>query len=250
MFEKLKSIFGHPELKSKIYYTLLLLVVCRIAAYISVPGINTDEAVRLFRSVVGGSQNLFQMVDIFSGGAFSKMTVVALGVMPYITASIVLQVLLVMVPSLQREIKENPEMGKRKMGKITRWLTVLLAFFQSTVYAKYVVHLNETHPGIIHSDIASVSCFGIPLLFYVVFMLSMTSGTMLLMWIGDRISENGIGNGISLIITLGIVSSLPRTLTTIYNQLSLDSQEAGQLSLTSVTVLALLFVLIVMRLYM
>jgi len=67
MFEKLKSIFGHPELKSKIYYTLLLLVVCRIAAYISVPGINTDEAVRLFRSVVGGSQNLFQMVDIFSG---------------------------------------------------------------------------------------------------------------------------------------------------------------------------------------
>jgi preprotein translocase subunit SecY len=246
MFEKIKSIFGLPELKNKIYFTILLLVVCRIAAYISVPGINTDEAVKLFRSVVGGSQNLFQMVDIFSGGAFSKMTVVALGVMPYITASIVLQVLMVMIPTLQREIKENPEQGKRKIGKMTRFLTVILALFQSTLYAKSVVNLNYSNPGIILSDLSSVTMFGVPVLFYSVFIITMTAGTMMLMWIGDQISEKGIGNGTSLIITLGIVSSLPKTLVSIYNQLGLDSQEAGQLTITSVVILAALFVLIVM----
>lgn len=246
MLEKIRNIFGLPELKNKIVFTILLLVVCRIAAYISVPGVNTEEAVRLFRSIVGGSQNLFQMVDIFSGGAFSQMTVVALGVMPYITASIVMQVLMVLVPSLQREVKENPELGKRKIGKWTRFLTVLLAMFQSTVYAKYVCHLDSTNPGIILSDLSSVKIFGVPVLFYAVFMITMTAGTMFLMWIGDQISEKGIGNGTSLIITLGIVSSLPRTLTSIYRQLSLDSQEAGQLSFVSVAVLAALFVLIVM----
>ncbi len=246
MFEKIKTIFGLPELKSKIFFTLLLLVVCRVAAYISVPGINTEEAVRLFRSVVGGSQNLFQMVDIFSGGAFSQMTIVALGVMPNITASIVMQVLMVMIPSLQREVKENPELGKRKIGKWSRVLTVLLALFQSSVYAKYVVHLNSSNPGIIVPELAAVQLFGVPVLFFTIFMVTMTAGTMLLMWIGDRISEKGIGNGTSLIITLGIVSSLPRTLKSIYTQLNLDSQEAGQLSMTSVFVLAVLFILIVM----
>jgi preprotein translocase subunit SecY len=246
MFEKIRNIFGLPELKSKIYFTILLLVVCRIAAYISVPGINTNEAVRLFRSVVGGSQNLFQMVDIFSGGAFSKMTIVALGVMPYITASIVMQMLMVLVPTLQREIKENPEVGKRKIGKWTRYLTVGLALFQASVYAKYVVHLNQGNPGIIVPELMQFTVYGAPVLFYATFLITMTAGTMFLMWIGDQISERGIGNGTSLIITLGIVSSLPKTLMSIYNQLNLESQEAGQLTFTSVGVLAMLFVLIVM----
>jgi preprotein translocase subunit SecY len=246
MFEKLKNIFGLPELKNKIFFTILLLVVCRIAAYISVPGINTAQAVNLFRSVVGGSQNIFQMVDIFSGGAFSQMTIVALGVMPYITASIILQVLIVAIPTLQRDVKENPEIGKRKIGKWTRILTVFIALFQSSIYAKYVLHLNQTSPGIILPEIYSVQVYGIPVLFFLVFMVTMTAGTMLLMWIGDQISEKGIGNGTSLIITLGIVSSLPRTLKSIYRQLSLDSQEAGQLSIVTLVILASLFILIVM----
>lgn len=246
MFEKLKSIFGLSELKNKITFTFLMLVICRLAAYISVPGINTEEAVRLFRSIVGGSQNLFQMVDIFSGGAFSKMTIVALGVMPYITASIVMQMVLVLVPTVQREVKENPEAGKRKIGKWTRYLTVLLALFQSTVYAKYVAHLNTVNPGIIASELMSWTIAGIPVLFYIVFNVALLAGTMTLMWIGDQITEKGIGNGTSLIITLGIVSSLPKTMMSLFNQLNLESQDAGQLSFTSLVVLALLFVTIVM----
>jgi preprotein translocase subunit SecY len=246
MLEKLKSIFRLEELKNKIFFTLMLLVVCRIGAYIPVPGINADEAVKLFRSVVGGTQNLFQLVDIFSGGAFSQMTVTALGVMPYITASIVMQMLMMMIPNFQREIKENPEQGKRKVGKWTRVLTVLLALFQSSIYARYVLHLNASNPGVILSDIASITLFGFPVVFFGLFMLTMTAGTMFLMWIGDQISERGVGNGTSLIITLGIVASLPRTLSTIFRQLNLESQESGQLTFTSLLVLGALFVMIVM----
>lgn len=244
MIESIKRVFGIPELKAKIVFTLLLLAVCRIGAYIPVPGINGEAAVNLFKFASGGGQNLFQLVDIFSGGAFSKMTLLALGVMPYITASIIMQVLLALIPSLQREVRESPDQGRRKLSKWTRCATLFLALFQSAILAKFVLNVNKGGPGIIVSELLDVQLFDFSWLFYVTVMFTMTTGTLLLMWIGEQISEKGIGNGISLIIAVGILSSFPSTIGTIIQQLNLGSQEAGQLSFVSLLVLCALFVLI------
>ena len=245
MFQTLRRIFAVPDLKAKILFTLLMLLACRVGAYIPVPGINGDKVVAIFQEVTRGSQNLFQMVDVFSGGAFAQMTVVALGVMPYISASIIMQILVAVIPSLQRDIKENGEAGRRKMGKGIRWLTLALSFLQASFLAGYVLNLNLSHPGIVVPELVRLTLFGFPWLFYVVTAATMTTGTLFLMWIGEQITERGIGNGISLIISIGIISSLPSTLGTIVNQLNLDSQEIGQLTFSSLVILSAVFVLIV-----
>ncbi len=245
MINGLLKIFSVSELRVKIVFTLLMLVVCRIGAQIPVPGINGSAAVELFRYATGGGQNLFQLMDIFSGGAFAQMTVVALGVMPYISASIIMQLLVALVPSLQREIRENSDLGKRKLGRWIRMLTILLAVFQSTLFAKYAIQLSSSNPGIIVSELMRVQIAGVPWLFYLVVIATMTAGTALLMWIGEQISEKGVGNGISLIITVGILSSLPTTLGSIIRQLNLDSQEPGQLTFSSLVALSGVFVLII-----
>jgi preprotein translocase subunit SecY len=245
MIEGLRKILSVSELKAKIVFTLLMLIVCRAGAYVPVPGINGQAAADLFRYATGGGQNLFQLMDIFSGGAFAQMTVVALGVMPYISASIIMQLMVALVPSLQREIKENNDAGRRKLSKWIRLLTVGLAFFQAGLFAKYAIKLNSSSPGIILSELYDVQAFGVPWLFFLIVMATMTAGTILLMWIGEQISEKGIGNGISLIITVGILSSLPTTLGTVIRQLNLDSQEPGQLTFSSLVALSGVFVLII-----
>ena len=189
MIEGIKRILSVSELKAKIVFTLFMLFACRVGAYIPVPGINGDAAVELFRNATGGGQNLFQLMDVFSGGAFAQMTVIALGVMPYISASIIMQLMMALVPSLQREIRENPDAGKRKMGKWIRMLTVVLALFQAGLYGKYAVQLNAGSAGVIVTEILDVQAFGMPWLFYLIVMSTMTAGTMLLMWIGEQISE-------------------------------------------------------------
>ncbi len=245
MIEALRRVFSIPELKAKICYTLLLLFICRIGAYIPVPGINADVAISIFKYATGGGQNLFQLVDIFSGGAFAKMTVLALGVMPYISASIIMQLLVALVPSLQRDIRESPDQGRRKLSKWTRLATLFLALFQSGLFARYAASMNLSNPGIVVSEIIDVKIFGISWLFYLTVMITMTVGTLFLMWIGEQITEKGIGNGVSLIIATGILASLPGTIGSIIKQLNLGSQEAGQLTLATLIVLCALFVLII-----
>ncbi len=245
MFQAIKNILAIPELKKRVVFTLLMLLACRIGAYIPVPGIDGDMAVQLFRAATGGTQNLFQLMDAFSGGAFAHMTIVALGVMPYISASIVMQVLVVLIPSLQKEIKENYEAGRKKLGKWTRLITVALAFVWSGLFAKYALQLNAGSPGVVVEPILRVQVMGIPWLFFLLVMLTMTAGTILLMWIGEQITERGIGNGISMIITIGILSSVPTTLGSVFKQLNLDSQETGQLTFSSLVVLSTLFVAII-----
>jgi preprotein translocase subunit SecY len=245
MIDAIKKIFLIPELRGKIAFTILMLVVCRIGAFVPVPGINADIAVSLFKNATGGGQNLFQLMDIFSGGAFAKMTVIALGVMPYISASIILQLLTALIPSLQREIKENPELGKRKIAKWTRVMTMCLALFQALIFARYVASMNVSHPGIIVNELFQIQAFGMPWLFYLTVMFTMATGTVFLMWLGEQISEKGIGNGISLIITIGIISSLPGTIGSIISQLNLESQEMGQLTFSAIVILAVVFVAII-----
>lgn len=242
MLSAINRVFQIPELKAKILFTLLMLVVCRIGGFIPVPGINGEIAVSFFRNMTGGSQNLFQLVDIFSGGAFSQMTVIALGVVPYISASIIIQLLTALVPSLQREMRENSDAGKRKIIKLTRLLTVALSFLQSAVFARYALQMNLSRPGIIAGELLDVQMFGIPWLFYLIVIFTMTTGTVFLMWVGEQITERGIGNGMSLIITIGILSSLPSALGLIIQQLNLDSQEPGQMNFATIAVILSVFV--------
>ncbi len=137
---------------------MALLVVFRIGGFIPVPGINGEIAVSFFRHATGGAQNLFQMVDMFSGGAFSQMTMIALGVVPYISASIIMQLVMALWPSLQREIRENPEQGRRKVNKYTRFLTLILCVIQATVFARYALQMNYSRPGIVAGEILDVKC--------------------------------------------------------------------------------------------
>lgn len=244
MIQQLRNIANIPELRAKILFTLLMLVICRIGGFIPVPGINGEIALSFFRQATGGGQNLFQMVDIFSGGAFSQMTVIALGVVPYISASIIMQLLVALWPALQREVRENAELGRRKINKYTRYLTVILSFLQAALFAKYALQMNIARPGIIAGELLDIQMFGIHWLFYLVTIFTMTTGTVLLMWIGEQITERGIGNGMSLIITVGILSQLPTALGMITQQLNLDSQEPGQMNFSTVAVLIGVFILV------
>ena len=245
MFRALKQIFAIDELRGRIVFTLLMIAVCRVGAFITVPGINSHEVINLFKYYSGGGQNLFQLVDIFTGGAFAQMTIIALGVMPYISASIILQVLTMIIPSLQREVKENGEQGKRKIGRLVRFVTLALALFQSCIFARYAIGMNASTPGILYNSIIGPQIMGFPWLFYLLTIVTMTTGTLFLMWIGELITDRGIGNGMSIIITIGILASLPATIGAILKGLNLDSQEAGSLTLTSLVVLAVVFVSII-----
>ncbi|MFN0065828.1 MAG: preprotein translocase subunit SecY [Chlamydiales bacterium] len=245
MFDTVRRIASISELKSRIMFTILMLIVCRIGVFVPVPGINGDLALAYFKQATGGGQNLFQLVDIFSGGAFAQMTVIALGVVPYISASIIMQLLMALMPGLQREVRENPAAGRRKINKNTRLLTLLLAFIQSTLFARYAIQMNLSSPGIILPEMFKVQMFGMPWLFFLITVLTMTTGTLFLMWVGEQITEKGIGNGISLIITVGIISSLPSTIGNVVKQLNLNSQEPGQLTFSSLVVLFTVFVLVI-----
>lgn len=244
MLQGIQRVFQIPELRAKILFTLFMLVVCRLGGFIPVPGINGEVAVSFFRHATGGAQNLFQMVDIFSGGAFSQMTVIALGVVPYISASIIMQLLVALVPSFQRELRENAVAGKRKVNKWTRFLTVVLSFLQSGFLARYALQINLSKPGIVATEFLDITAFGVPWLFYLIVIFTMTTGTMFLMWVGEQITERGIGNGMSLIITIGILSQIPTAMGLIFQGLNLDSQEPGQMSFASILVLAAVFVMV------
>lgn len=244
MIAALTRILQIPELRIKIGFTLLMLALCRVGVFIPVPGINGEAAVSFFKQSTGGGQNLFQLVDIFSGGAFSNMTVAALAVVPYISASIILQLLTALMPSLQREVRENPAAGRRKINRWTRFLTLGLAAMQSGIFAKYAIQLNISRPGIISPELLDITMFGSPVLFYLVMIASMTTGTLLLMWIGEQITEYGIGNGTSLIITIGILSQLPSAIGLIIQQLNLDAQTPGQITFASIILLLGLFVVV------
>ena len=168
MFESIRRVIGIPELRGRILFTILMMIVCRIGVFIPVPGINGELALAYFKQATGGGQNLFQLVDIFSGGAFAQMTVIALGVVPYISASIILQLMLALLPDLQREVRENPDAGRRKINKYTRLLTVFLAIVQSSLFARYAVQMNFANPGIILPEMFKVQAFGAPWLFYLI----------------------------------------------------------------------------------
>jgi len=200
-FEALANVFRIPDLRKRVLFTLGLLAVYRIGAYIPTPGIATARFQEFFqRNASGGFLGYF---DLFSGGMLRRMTIFALGITPYITASIILQLLTVVVPTLDKLQKEG-ELGRRKITQWTRYLTVALAIIQSIGIALALQNSDGNfvlHPG-----------FG----FIFLTTLTFTTGTAFIMWLGEQVTDRGIGNGMSLIIFVGIIVGLPRAIENIY----------------------------------
>ncbi len=205
MMESLKSITEIPDLRKRITFTLLMLAVYRLGAFIPTPGVNSHIFEQFFNSM-GGS--LFGLLSMFSGGSLRRFTVFALGIMPYITASIILQLLTVVSPTLEKLSKEG-DLGRRKITEYTRWMTVGLSAFQAFGIA--VALERQTSNGIaLVSDPGPV--------FILTTVLTLTAGAIFIMWIGEQITARGIGNGMSLLIFAGIVVGLPRGIADLYTK--------------------------------
>jgi preprotein translocase subunit SecY len=210
LITNIKNIFNIPELRNRIFFTLGMLAIYRIGAHIPTPGINQDELSK-FLHEQGGA--LLGFLDIFSGGALSRMTILALGIMPYISASIILQLLTVVIPHLTKLAKEG-ERGRKKIIQYTRFGTIGIGLIQAFGIA---IGLEQMNRGAFVID----KGWG----FRLMTMLTLTAGTAFLMWLGEQITERGIGNGISLIIFAGIVARLPNAVVETYRLF-----EVGQLS--------------------
>jgi len=209
MAKAAQSSGGLTELKHRLLFLVIAIIIFRMGAYIPVPGINPVALQTFFNQHGNGMLGLFNM---FSGGALRNFTVFALGVMPYISASIIIQLLTSVIPSLG-EIKKEGEMGQRKINQYIRYFTLILSFFQAIGISRWLVSQNVTlshAPGFI---------------FYFVATITLVTGTMFLMWLGEQMTERGIGNGISMIIFAGIVSRLPSAL-----GVTLEQVREGQMS--------------------
>lgn len=210
MIKKIQSIFKIPELRKRIVYTLAILLVCRIGAHIPVPGINAAALGDWFASA---SNTLFGFFDMFVGGAFQRATVFSLGIMPYISASIIIQLLGAVVPYFQKLQKEGEE-GRKKITQLTRYGTVGIAAMQGYGVSVFLKSLPPSSSGMF--VVPQDAGFG----FMLYTVLTLTAGTIFLMWLGEQITERGIGNGISLIIMIGIVSRYPASFGFEFTQLT------------------------------
>ena len=195
--EAFKNIFRTPDLRKRVLFTLAMLGVYRLGAFIPTPGINTA----LIQSLIDqGRGSVLGIVDLFSGGNFRRMSVFALGIMPYITSSIILQLMVVVWPYLERLQKEG-ELGRRKITQYTRYLTIILSIFQSLTIALTLQRQNLSGSALVYNP---------GLRFILMTIVTLTTGSAFIMWLGEQISDRGIGNGMSLIIFAGIIVGLPR----------------------------------------
>lgn len=198
LIDTLRNIFKITELRNRILYTLLLLAVYRLGSFVILPGINSEVLEAEFLRGQGGG--ILGMLDLFVGGSFKRGSIFALGIMPYISASIIIQLLGAALPSIQKMQKEG-ESGMRKINQLTRYLTVALTAGQA---AAYVINLKAQYSaGAITAD---------PRTFWLTTVFCLTAGTVFLVWLGERITENGIGQGTSIIIAIGIIAELPLAL--------------------------------------
>ena len=231
MIEAIQNIFNVPDLRKRILFMLALLAVYRIGAHIPTPGIDAAALEQFFSTNQG---TVFGFLDLFSGGNFRRLTIFALGIMPYITASIILQLLTVVWPYLEKLSKEG-DLGRRKITTYTRYLTVVLAAVQS---AGIAVALQRQGQFVINPG------FG----FILMTMLTLTTGTAFIMWLGEQITDRGIGNGMSLIIFAGIVVGLPRGIVEIYEKVSTNEWSVlTLLVLVAMMIAVVAFVVLVER---
>jgi preprotein translocase subunit SecY len=243
MWKKLRTVFTIPELRQKIVLTLVLLAVYRIGWQITLPLVNA-EAMRAFFSRAGGLSDIFAQVAMFSASQLSQATIFGLGIMPYISASIIFQLLGSVYPPLEKLQKEG-ETGRKKINEYTRYATVLLCIGQSWFY----VHFLVTQPNFIYAGFLENGHLGMG--WQLTMVMTMTAGTVFLMWLGEQIDEYGIGNGISLLIMAGIVARMPgaavQDIIRPIAQTGLElSGGRGQMGVAMLMVLAALFVGVVL----
>ena len=200
MFKTIGNALKTPAVRKKLLYTLLLIVIFRLGCYITVPGVNS---ITLNEYMSSASNGMAALIDLISGGAFSRFSIFAMSITPYITASIVIQLLGMVIPSLEKLTKEGGEEGRKKVNRYTKILTVFLALIEGIG-----LYLSYSSTGIF-MDSSFLTGFTV--------VISLMAGTALLMWLGDEITNKGIGNGISIIIFVGIVAGLPSAITTIWN---------------------------------
>ncbi|HXG87907.1 MAG TPA: preprotein translocase subunit SecY [Vicinamibacterales bacterium] len=224
--EALRNLFAIADLRNRVLFTLGMLAVYRAGSFIPTPGINRAALAELSRQM---QNSMFGLYDMFTGGQLSQVTIFALGVMPYISASIILQLLTVVWPYLERLSKEG-ELGRRKITQYTRYLTLVLAVVQSMGIAIWLERNTEIANGL---PLVYEPGWGFRLLC----VLTLTTGSMFIMWLGEQITERGIGNGMSLIIFAGIVVGFPRAVLQTF-----DLMETGQLTLLRLLILAVLMV--------
>lgn len=199
MFKTIKNALKTPDIRKRLVYTLILIILFRLGCYITVPGVNTI----VLNEAMSSNNGISGFIDIISGGAFSRFSIFAMSISPYITASIVVQLLGMIIPSLERMIKEGGEEGKRVMNRYTKIITIVLALVEAIgIYLSYRSAGVFINPGLLTGSLI---------------VISLIAGTALLMWLGEQITSRGIGNGISLIIFIGIISGLPSGITTIWN---------------------------------
>lgn len=205
MMEQLKSMFEIPDLRKRILFTMGMLALYRLGSFVPTPGINAQAFEQFFQSLAGG---LLGLLTMFSGGSLRRLTVLALGIMPYITASIILQLLTVVFPHLEKLQKEG-ELGRRKITQYTRYLTVAISAFQA--FAIAVALQRATMAG---TPLVTNPGMG----FIIETVLTLTTGAVFVMWLGEQITARGIGNGMSLLIFAGIVVGLPRATADLYDK--------------------------------
>src|SRR5512137_2443559 len=229
MLQALRNIWDVPDLRKRVLFTLGLLAVYRLGNHVPTPGINAQSLVDFFEQNRG---NWFGLVDMFSGGNLAKVTIFALGVMPYISASIILQLLTVVWPYLEKLSKEG-ELGRRKITQYTRYGTIFLSVVQSMGIAFFLERQTNVAGGlplVYHPGLA----------FRLMTVLTLTTGTCFIMWLGEQITERGVGNGMSLIIFAGIVVGFPRACIDSFQML-----QRGDLSLFAGLLLLVAMVLVV-----
>ncbi|HDP16320.1 MAG TPA: preprotein translocase subunit SecY [Candidatus Omnitrophica bacterium] len=237
MIQAFANSFKIPDLRKKLFITLALLAVYRIGAYIPTPGVNSAALMQFFQNVArtqGGT--LFGIMNMFSGGALTRLTIFALGIMPYISASIILQLLITVVPHLEKLSKEG-EAGRRKIIQYTRYGTVVLAIVQSFFISLWL-ESPARFQGLQIVDNPGWA-------FRILTVITLTTGTAFIMWLGEQIQERGIGNGISLIITAGIISRLPTALYQVVALLSPFSPDKRQISFITIGIMSAIGVLVI-----
>ena len=227
MFDTLKSVFRVKEMRRKLFYVLLMIIVIRLGSQLPVPGVDSDFFKNWFANNAGDAFNFF---DAFTGGSFESMSIFALNITPYITSSIIMQLLTIAIPALE-EMQRDGEEGRKKMTTITRYVTVGLALFESIAMA-----IGFGRQGLI-PDLNFLKALTV--------VVCLTAGSTMLMWIGERITEKGVGNGISVVLCVNIVSRIPSDLTILYENF-IAGKSIARAILAAVIIIAIILLVVVL----
>jgi len=227
MLETLRKAFKIEDIRKRIFYTFLMLIVIRIGSQLPLPGVNGEVISNWFANQGTDALNFF---DAITGGSFEQMSVFALNITPYITSSIIMQLLTIAIPKLE-EMQKDGEDGRKKIAEITRYVTIVLALIQSIAMA-----IGFGRQGLLVKFDA---------LHIIMMVTGLTAGSAVLMWIGERITEKGVGNGISIVLVINIISRIPEDLMTLYNQFIKNAPNVGNAIIAALVILAVILVTVV-----